>query len=304
MLEVIQGRIQKNFKHRLKWARKKNIEAFRLYEKDIPDYPFIIDLYKDSAVIYFKGNDKIDLQKNHLPNLLAALKNVTNIDDDHIFYKKRFIQTEEQKYFKEQGEPNFFTIRESSLNFEVCLNKYLDTGLFLDHRPLRKELRSQQARKVLNLFCYTGSLSVAAFKNNHVTSVDLSNTYLEWAKRNFIRNGIKPEEHLFIKADVFKFLSDCNAKYDLIILDPPTFSQSKSTENVLDIQRDHIELINNCMKLLYNEGTLYFSNNLRSFKLDKSIEENFRVKDKSISSIPEDFRDKKIHKLYVIHHRV
>ncbi len=307
MQEVISNRLLKNYKHKSKWAKKNNIEAFRLYEMDIPDFPFIVDKYLDNFVIYFKGKDDIDESKNHLPLLIEAIKDLYPSEEKsrvEIFYKKRFIQTDEKKYFKEDVKPNFLTVKESGLEFEVCLNKYLDTGLFLDHRPLRQILKGINSSNVLNLFCYTGSLSIASYnESNKITSVDLSNTYLEWAKRNFLLNDINPDEHQFVKSDVFKFLENDKNEYDLIILDPPSFSQSKSMQTTLDIQRDQDSLVNGCMKKLTKGGRLYFSNNLRSFKLSPELMQKYKVKDLSFQSIPDDFRDKKIHQLYLITHQ-
>jgi 23S rRNA (cytosine1962-C5)-methyltransferase/23S rRNA (guanine2445-N2)-methyltransferase / 23S rRNA (guanine2069-N7)-methyltransferase len=304
MNNPILGRLKKLYKHKAKWARKNNFQAFRLYEKDIPDFPYIVDIYNDRCLIYFKGNKKIDADKNHYPLLLEALKEVTQFDDSQIHYSERKVQGDEFKYSKESGRGLDFHVEEGELKFLIKFEKYIDTGLFLDHRPLRQKLVEEaKDLKVLNLFCYTGSLSVACAKAGaDVTSVDLSNTYLNWAKDNFMLNGFDPEAHRFIKADVFQYLekSTENGQFDIVILDPPTFSQSKSMEATLDIQRDQRQLVKGCLKLLKPEGKLYFSNNLRDFKLDQEIWDYCRVKDLTAWSIPQDFRDGKIHKLYEI----
>lgn len=304
MTTPIYGRLKKLYKHKAKWARRKNFEAFRLYERDIPDYPFIVDIYKDYCQIYFRGDHRIDDEKEHLPLLKDAIQEITGISSDKILYNERFIQNDESKYSKKDQTPFEFSINEGNLKFKVILNKYIDTGLFLDHRPLRQELtKISHDKKVLNLFCYTGSLSVAsASVGAKVTSVDMSKTYLNWAKENFILNNIDEGAHDFIQQDVFKFLKDHKNKFDLIILDPPTFSQSKKMDNTLDIQRDQDILIEGCMKLLSEDGVLYFSNNLRDFKLSDKVTENYQIKDMTLWSIPEDFRDKKIHKLFKIKH--
>lgn len=310
MNNPILGRIKKLYKHKSKWARKNNFQAYRLYERDIPDFPYIIDIYHNHCLIYFRGNDKIDAKKNHFPLLEEALKEVLDIPASNYHYHERKVQSEEFKYSKENKRSVDFTVEEGTLKFIIKLEKYIDTGLFLDHRPLRQKLieeasslENEQPKEVLNLFCYTGSLSVAsAVAGANVTSVDLSNTYLNWAKENFHANSLSIDQHRFIKSDVFQYLEKSSEakKFDIVILDPPTFSQSKSMENTLDIQRDQIQLIKGCLKLLKDDGVLYFSNNLRDFKLEQEISDYLKVKDLTAWSIPQDFRDQKIHKLYMI----
>jgi len=304
MNNPILGRLKKLYKHKAKWARKNNFQAFRLYEKDIPDFPYIVDIYKDRCLVYFKGNTKIDSEKNHYPLLLEAIKEVTAFSDRQIHYHERKVQGDEFKYSKESGRSLDFDLEEGRLKFRIKLEKYIDTGLFLDHRPLRQKLVDiTDTKEVLNLFCYTGSLSVAsAVGGATVTSVDLSNTYLNWAKENFHINDLNTDDHRFIKADVFQYLekSSESGKFDIVILDPPTFSQSKSMESTLDIQRDQRMLVKGCLKLLKPNGILYFSTNLRDFKLDQEIWDYCKVKDLTTWSIPQDFRDQKIHKLYEI----
>ena len=273
---------------------------------DIPAFPFIADIYLDHIVIYFKGNSEIDDKKNHYPIFLDAIKEVTSIKEDNILYMRRevFDHENDHQYQKQNLKEVNFIVEEGELKFNILLGKYIDTGLFLDHRPLRQDLyKSKKDLKILNLFCYTGSLSVACAKaGNTVTSVDLSNTYIDWAQQNFKLNEIDTNKHIFVREDCFKYLENLNTKFDCIILDPPTFSNSKKMTDTLDIQRDQVTLVNNCMRNLNKDGVLYFSNNKRDFKLSEEIESNYKVKDKTFWSIPEDFRDKKIHKLYEISH--
>jgi 23S rRNA (cytosine1962-C5)-methyltransferase len=306
MNNPIEGRLRKLYKHKSKWARKNNFEAYRLYERDIPDFPYIIDVYQDHYVIYVRENEKIDKEKGHLPLLTEALKTITEAKDDKIHIQQRFVQDSSNKYQKNEAKGIELLIHEGDLKFKTVLNKYIDTGIFLDHRPLRHHIyKSFKGKSILNLFCYTGSLSVAAAKaDNIVTSVDMSKTYLNWAKENFELNGIPTVTHNFINQDVFNFLKNDlkNKAFDVIVLDPPTFSQSKKMNGTLDIQRDHPFLIKMCMDHLAPQGILYFSNNLRSFKLDDEVQSKWKIKDKTHWSIPEDFRDEKIHKLYEIKH--
>ncbi|EQC44251.1 class I SAM-dependent methyltransferase [Bacteriovorax sp. Seq25_V] len=306
MKEQIINRLKKNFKHRAKWARRNGFEAYRVYEKDLPDFPFLVDIYKNYAVVHFKGKKEIDEVKGHDQLLLDAIEEVCEIPKDNIIYKERRQQDDEFKYAKSNEKGIEFVINEGDLKFIVNLTKYIDTGLFLDHRPLRQKLiKEAEGKKVLNLFCYTGSLSVAsAMGASSVTSIDMSNTYLDWAEENFKLNNLNLENHFFYREDVFKFFEKNKEKnnefYDLIIMDPPTFSQSKKMEGTLDIQRDHIELIKKCTQILKKGGKLYFSNNLRSFKLDDELFRHYNIKELTKWSIPEDFKDMKIHCLYEI----
>lgn len=309
MLEQITNRLKKNYKHKAKWAKRNNIHAYRLYDLDIPDFPFIVDIYNDYVILYHKGHSEIDDAKGHDQLILQAIKEVIGVSAEKIIQKRRHIQDDENKY-ERFGTYNSSEIEEivveGDLKFKVNLTKYIDTGLFLDHRPLRKKLSSVAANKrVLNLFCYTGSLSVAcAVSAEKVTSVDMSNTYINWAKENFKVNEIDPDLHSFIRADVFAFLDECDEKFDLIIIDPPSFSTSKKMDNTLDIQRDHEMLLEKCFNLLERpHGMIYFSNNLRKFKISAKLCETFSVKDITKWSIPEDFHDQKIHHLFEITRR-
>ncbi|MFG1498777.1 class I SAM-dependent methyltransferase [Halobacteriovorax sp. XZX-3] len=306
-MSAINGRIKKLYRHKKKWAKRNNIDSFRLYDRDIPDFPFIVDIHANYCVIYKRSIDKIDADKNHLPLLVEAIKEHTELNDDAIFIKERKVQGQDFQYEKSKGETPLIS-QEGNLKFKLVLNKYIDTGLFLDHRPLRQLLAKEdfQNKKVLNLFCYTGSLSVAsAYAGATVTSVDMSNTYLDWAKENFKLNELDINKHTFIREDVLKYLKDealkQDKKYDVIILDPPSMSKSKKMDVVFDVQKDHELLIEHCSKLLEDSGVLYFSNNLRSFKLSEQVQQSFEVKDMTRWSIPEDFHDQKIHKLYKIH---
>lgn len=302
----LSNRLQKNSKHLAKWARKNNIEAYRLYDRDIPEYPFMLDVYGSNIVIHFRWKqfdfDKgIEQREEELFQAIIEL----GYNENQVFIKNR--QSEEQ-YKKIDAQSFKLDIQEGPLKFEVNLSDYVDTGLFLDHRPLRQLLIDQSKDKnILNLFCYTGSLSVSAAYGGakKVTSVDLSNTYLEWAQRNFLSNNLDISKNQFVKAEILTELPKLftEKSFDIIILDPPTFSNSKSMDSTFDVQKDHSYLIHQCMKLLANDGYLYFSNNKRDFKIDSIITEKYRVNDLTFSSIPQDFKDKKIHQLFKIEHR-
>ncbi len=303
--KIIQNRLKKNYKHRLKWAKRENIEAYRIYEKDIPEFPFLIDVYGPYVVVYHKGDDEIDAEKpEHFNYALAAVKNVLNIPEANLIIKLRLRQKDGQ-YEKLDEKNEFISVNEHQAKFLVNLYDYLDTGLFLDHRPMRQIIfKESQGKKVLNLFSYTGSVSVMAALGGatHVTSVDMSHTYQEWARRNFTNNNISLKEHNFIVQSAMDYLDKANTKFDIIFLDPPTFSNSKKLAEDFEIEKDHVSLIKQCLHILTPNGTLYFSNNKRKFKLDPIIHTLASVTDISSQSIPQDFRDPKIHNCFKITH--
>lgn len=250
-------------------------------------------------------------------NLMAEnAARVLNIEVSHIIKKERRQQKGTSQYEKSNDDSDAFTglIQEQGQLFKINLGSYLDTGLFFDHRPLRAKVREiAGGKRVLNLFCYTGSFSVYAASGGakYVESLDLSNTYLTWAKENLELNGFKGKNYIFTKTDVIAWLyekvktisDDENQKFDLIILDPPTFSNSKSTANVLDINRDWPKLIEQCIKLLRPEGILYFSTNSTKliFDAEKIPQKDMvTVKDISSESIPKDFEGTKCHKAWEI----
>ena len=304
---MILNRLEKNYKKLSSWAKKYEIEAFRLYDRDIPEFPFIVDLYGQFVLIYDKSQ-KIDEDKNHLPLLLEAIKKLLNCSDDKIVLKKRIVQTQNQKYEKLDSKNEKIVVKENGVPLYVNLYDYLDTGLFLDHRPTRYHfLKNCKGHKFLNLFCYTASASVmAALAGATTYSVDMSHTYLEWAKENFKLNEIDLTRHFFKETDVLQFLQhapdwpDFASSFDTIFLDPPTFSNSKSMKTDFDVERDQLFLISQAAKLLKPDGTLYFSNNKRDFKLSKEVLDAFNVKITRKQSIPQDFHDQKIHNSYEI----
>lgn len=305
------NRLGKNIKHYLKWARRNGIEAWRMYDRDIPQFPFAIDIYGDQ--IHLQEYDtgwlmQPEAYEAWLAEVLEAVAFVTGFTPAQIHFKRRERQKGLQQYEKTGREGGDFIISENGRRFWVNLDKYLDTGLFLDHRNTRKKVgETAGGKRFLNLFAYTGSFSVYAATGGAVSSetVDLSNTYLDWARRNFELNGINTEQHRIVRADVFQYLQAAQAEgktFDLIVMDPPSFSNSKKMLDILDIQRDHPKLIDGAMRLLASDGLMYFSNNLRSFELSGGITERYRVKDISKQSVPEDFRNKKIHQCWEIRH--
>ncbi len=302
---ALKNRLQKNLKKLKSYLQKNGIEAYRIYNKDIPEYPYLIDIYDKNAVIYEQGKKLTDEDESkrvqHQKDIEIAIQETFQISTSHQFFKIRQKQKGNEQYKPlAPGSQDYFTVNEPPFRFWVNLERYLDTGLFLDHRPLRQFLlKNSENKKILNLFCYTGSLSVAAAKGGGtVTSIDMSRTYLDWATENFNLNEIDPKAHKFIQADVLKELPlmiEAGVKYDLIVLDPPSFSNSKRMEEDLDIERDHPIMVRDCMKLLNPEGTLYFSTNKRKFDLHHIITSQYEVKEISQWTIPQDFHHTSIH---------
>lgn len=309
----LKNRLIKNQKKLKSYLQKHKIQAYRLYNKDIPEYPYLIDIYGEHAVIYEQGKrlgeeDQIK-REIHQQDLEKAITEVLNINPSFQHFKIREKQKGNEQYRPlDHRSQDFFPINEPPFKFLINLERYLDTGLFLDHRPLRQYLmESSQGKKVLNLFCYTGSLSVAAaVGGGTVTSIDMSNTYLDWAFENFHLNNIDPKQHVFYQADVLKELEvrkENKETFDLILLDPPSFSNSKRMEEDLDIQRDHPLLIRDTMALLAPGGILIFSTNKRKFELHHIISDHYKVKEISQWSVPQDFHQTHIHQAFIIERR-
>ena len=302
--KTIQNRIDKNFKHRAKWARREGIESFRIYEKDIPEFPFIVDVYKDHAVIFEKRDDEIDAEKfDHFNFIISAVKNVLNLPEERVIIKSRFKQKGTTQYERLEEKNITMPVKEYQAEFLVNLHDYLDTGLFMDHRPMRQVIfKEARGKKFLNLFSYTGAFSVMAALGGatHVTSVDLSSTYQEWARKNFEHNKLSLKEHNFIVQSALEYLEKSVNKFDLIFLDPPTFSNSKSMTEDFEVEKDQVFLVKNCLRLLNPNGVLYFSNNKRKFKLDPELNTIADIIDISDKTIPQDFRDQKIHHCFKI----
>jgi 23S rRNA (cytosine1962-C5)-methyltransferase len=272
---MFSNRLAKVYAHRRKKARQQGVSCYRLYDLDLPEFPLAIDLYEDHvhAAEYKRKHTLTPFEHAEwLTHSKACIAGVLGIEPSHIHVKQReVIKDRQQQYNKFASEGERQIVSENGLRFYVNLTDYLDTGLFLDHRPTRALVRERcRNLRVLNLFAYTGAFSVyaAAGGASKVTTVDMSNTYIEWAKDNFRLNGFALEPHEFVAANVLEYLPTLEeGSMDLIICDPPTFSNSKKMQGVFDVQRDHPALINECLRLLSTEGVLYFSTNQRRFRL-------------------------------------
>jgi 23S rRNA (guanine2445-N2)-methyltransferase / 23S rRNA (guanine2069-N7)-methyltransferase len=306
--EDFANRLRKNLKHLSKWARRSGITNYRAYDADLPDYALAIDLYETPDlhvhVQEYAPPASIDPAKaeKRLREALMQLQSVLGVPAGRIHYKLRQSQRGSSQYQKQDESRRFETVIEHGAKLWVNFEDYLDTGLFLDHRPIRLRIQKESAEKrVLNLFCYTGSASVHAAVGGAAatTSVDLSNTYLDWADRNLLLNGVDTRSawspHKLVRADCLAWLreqasSPRSPRYDLIFCDPPTFSNSKKMEGVLDTQNDHGEIIRNAAALLAPDGVLYFSTNRRRFKLDEALLEEFAIQDITAQTLDEDFK--------------
>ncbi|MDX1319410.1 MAG: bifunctional 23S rRNA (guanine(2069)-N(7))-methyltransferase RlmK/23S rRNA (guanine(2445)-N(2))-methyltransferase RlmL, partial [Oceanospirillum sp.] len=301
------NRVRKNLKNLKKWLKKEKTECYRAYDSDIPEYAVAVDVYGDHLHVQEYAPPKtIDPAKaeRRLMDVIQVLPGVFNINPSNIHLKQRKRQSGRAQYEKMDKKREMMTVTEGPCKLLVNLDDYLDTGLFLDHRPIRTYIGEQSKDlRVLNLFCYTATATVHAAVGGarSTVSVDLSNTYLDWGKKNMRLNGFYGEEHEFIQADCKQWLQENSRLFDLIFMDPPTFSNSKRMKDVLDIQRDHGRMIRDAMRVLAPGGALIFSNNLRSFKMDESVLEEFDVQDISRESVPTDFaRNPKIHHCFEI----
>lgn len=308
--EMFANRLKKNLKHLSKWARNNKIECYRLYDADLPDYAVAIDVYADYVHVQEYAPPKsIDPEKavQRLNDVMQVIPQVLEVPASHVALKLRQKQRGTQQYEAHGTQKKHFKVVEYDLNFWVNLTDYLDTGLFLDHRIIRQMIAEQSAGKAfLNLFAYTGSATVYAAAGNakSTTTVDMSNTYLQWAEDNMTINGFTADKHRYVRANCLEWLQEAQQapeKYGLIFLDPPTFSNSSRMEGVFDIQRDHVSLINMTANLLSKYGTLIFSTNRRDFKMDNEALSKLRIKEISRATLPKDFeRHAKIHYCWLI----
>jgi 23S rRNA (guanine2445-N2)-methyltransferase / 23S rRNA (guanine2069-N7)-methyltransferase len=295
-VEMFANRVRKNLRHLEKWARREGISCYRVYDADLPEYAVAIDLYERFVQVQeYEAPSSIDPEKaaRRLRDLLTVLPEVIGVEPSHVFVKTRRHRSGSQQYDRHDDRQHFFEVREGGHVFLINLTDYVDTGLFLDHRPLRAlvgELAS--GRDVLNLFCYTASASVYAAQNGarSTTSVDLSNTYLDWAARNFARNHISTGPHRLERADCLKWVRQRSRLYGLIVVDPPTFSNSKRMEETFEVQRDHVALLQACARLLTDDGEILFSNHFRRFKLDEAALSGLVIEPLSSKTVPYDFR--------------
>jgi 23S rRNA (guanine2445-N2)-methyltransferase / 23S rRNA (guanine2069-N7)-methyltransferase len=316
--EDFANRLQKSLKHLGKWARRTGVSCYRLYDADLPDYAVAVDVYEAGErhvhVQEYAPPKTIDPVKaeKRLREALVHVQRLLEVPAARLHYKLRRSQKPGAQYGRQAETGRFHEVEEHGVRLRVNFDDYLDTGLFLDHRPLRLRIQREAAgKRFLNLFCYTGSATAHAVRGSasHTLSLDMSNTYLDWAQRNLALNGARAElfdhpprhwpDHALLRADVLAWLKaqeEHHARtrdrlaFDLILCDPPTFSHSKKMEGVLDLQRDHATLVRQCAALLAPGGTLYFSTNRRGFKLDPEVARELQAQDITAQTLDEDFK--------------
>jgi 23S rRNA (guanine2445-N2)-methyltransferase / 23S rRNA (guanine2069-N7)-methyltransferase len=311
--QMFANRLRKNLQRLDAWAQREHIDCFRVYDADMPEYAFAIDLYgREARHVYvqeYAAPKSVNQEsaRERRREALAVLPEVVGVPLAQVHSRVRKPQKGTEQYEKRGSAAERHAVEEGGLKFWVNFRDYLDTGLFLDHRIMRQMLRSwAKSADFLNLFCYTGSATVyaAAGGAHSTTSVDLSNTYLDWAHENLLLNGFRGSNHELYRADCLAWLEEQEPRgprFDLIFLDPPTFSNSKRMEGVLDVQRDHVGMIRRSLKLLRPAGRLVFSTNYTRFKLDAIALSDLSIEDVSAASIPKDFeRHARIHKCFVV----
>jgi 23S rRNA (guanine2445-N2)-methyltransferase / 23S rRNA (guanine2069-N7)-methyltransferase len=319
-IEVEEGqdfinRLQKNLAKLKKLAKKDTVSNLRVYNADLPDFKVAVDLYGDYVHVQEYAPPKTippETAKKRFNLALMGIREVFGINREQIFIKTRARQSGNDQYSKQgntEKRGKFYVAREDGAYFYVNFTDYLDTGLFIDHRNMRARIKDNSRNKsVLNLFAYTCTASVhaALAGAKKVTSVDLSQNYLDWGKQNFVLNGldVSRNKYQFVAADIFEWIKDNTEQFDIIFIDPPTFSNSKKFQGTFDVQRDHSALINRAMNRLTSDGVLYFSNNFTRFELDEQLTERYDIVDITQKTIGFDFDVKKpIHQSFEIRHR-
>jgi 23S rRNA (guanine2445-N2)-methyltransferase / 23S rRNA (guanine2069-N7)-methyltransferase len=308
------NRLGKNLKRLGSWARREQVSCWRMYDADMPEYAFAVDMYRvtqsEQPWLYvqeYAAPAEIEPEAVHRRRgeVLATLPEVTGVPAEYIRVRTRRRTRHGTQYEKVGTQQHFHTVAEGGLKFQVNFEDYLDTGLFLDHRLTRARLReAARGQRFLNLFGYTGTATVyaAAGGATTTTTIDMSRTYLDWAQRNLALNALVGAGHTFMQADCLAWLAQQERggpQFDLIFLDPPTFSNSTRMEGVLDLQRDHVSLIRACMQLLAPAGLLVFSTNAQRFRLDEGLSAVYEVRDVSAATLPKDFeRNPRIHRCY------
>ncbi len=305
--EAFSNRIKKNLRTIGRWAAREGVECYRLYDADLPEYSAAVDIYGDRVHVQeYAAPSSVDAAKAavRLEDIMTVLPHALGKERGNIVLKVRSRQKGTSQYHKLNDRGEFIEVREGPCRFLVNMVDYLDTGLFLDHRPTRAMLgRMARGRRFLNLFCYTATATVHAALGgaSATTSVDMSSTYLDWAQRNFDLNEIRGRDHGLVRADCLDWIDACGERFDLVFLDPPTFSNSKRMDGTFDVQRDHVSRLLATARLLDKGGVLVFSCNRQKFKLDRGSLDGLAVEDISKKTIPPDFeRNPRIHQCWLI----
>jgi len=304
--DALANRLRKNARHLGRWARREGLEAWRVYDRDMPEFPYAVDRYgRWLHVQLFEG--KRPFSDADIGAHLAAIADALEVDPAYCAFKLRRRQRGTSQYEKLDTRGESFVVAERGLRFEVNLTAYLDTGLFLDHRDTRAQVGAAAAgARFLNLFAYTGSFTVyaAAGGASSTLTLDMSQTYQEWTRRNLALNGFDDgARHRLLRTDVTAWLESAvreTARYDVIVLDPPSFSNSKRMRASFDVQRDQVPLVSHSAALLTPGGRLYFSNNRQGFRLDAALERDWRCEEITTRTLPEDFKRRQPHRCWLI----
>lgn len=303
-ISALLNRLDKNQRQLGKWARREGLEAFRLYDRDMPEFPLAIDRYGDALHVQVFER-KRPIEDAQIDALRGALLDHYGLTEEQVAIKTRKRQRGLSQYEKLAEQAPSFTVRERHLLFEVNLHRYLDTGLFLDHRDTRHRIgQVAEGKSFLNLFAYTGSFTAyaAAAGARRTVTVDMSKTYQAWSARNLHQNQLTDsDKHQFVQADVLTFLQrqqEARIRFDLIVLDPPSFSNSKRMHSSFDVQRDQLTLLRDTLALLAPGGTLLFSNNRQGFVLDEEIAKLAEVEEITNRTVPRDFQRRRPHRCW------
>ncbi len=315
---MFSNRLKKNVKHLKKWARKNQVSCYRVYDADIPQYAVAIDKYENWIHVQeYQAPKTVDQNRafQRINDVIDVVADILETTQEKVVLKVRKKQQGSAQYHKQDKKDHMLMVQENGLKFNINMYDYIDTGLFLDHRNTRQLIKSlANKRSFLNLFAYTGSATVYAASGGakSTTTVDMSNTYLNWARENMSINGYSgnvyaKNEHEYIREDCLKWMQQAihaaqseNRKYQLIFIDPPTFSNSKKMDTSLDINRDHAALLSGCLALLADDGQIIFSTNARGFKLDSSLKEECFIKEITAKTTTEDFRRKPLHRCWCL----
>lgn len=305
---LFEARLRKRAHHLRRWPARLGITCYRLYDHDVPEVPLAVDVYEDHLHIaeYASGARRSPAeQEAWLEAMVTVAAAVLGVPRERVHLKRRTRQLGLSQYERQGSGGRLFPVREGGLRFLVNLDDYLDTGLFLDHRHTRAMVRERASgKRFLNLFSYTGSFTVYAAAGGAVTTttVDLSRTYLDWAEENLRVNALEGASHRLVRADAMAFISEHapGPAYDLAVVDPPTFSNSKRMEGIWDIQRHHASLLNRLLALMAPGGLAYFSTNFRRFQLEREALAWPEVREISNQTVPQDFTDRKVHRTWLL----
>jgi 23S rRNA G2069 N7-methylase RlmK/C1962 C5-methylase RlmI len=303
LIDMFANRVRKNARHLGKWARREGVTCWRVYDRDIPEVPITVDTYEGALVVNDYRHEAAS--DAWLDDMVAAAREALEATDVFVKQRERLVgRRDGHQYERLVDQGAWRTVQEGGHAFRVNLSDYVDTGLFLDHRITRARVAAEQATTMLNLFGYTGSFSVyAAAAGMQTTTVDMSRTYLDWAGDNLALNRLHGE---LVQSDVREFLARARhdrRRWDLIVVDPPTFSNSKRMDYTWDVQRDHAALLGDVLELCSDGGVVWFSTNRRRFKLELAAWGALEIADLTHATIPPDFRDAKVHHAFRLSRR-